>query len=60
MNRFRYPVVQVSPTDAVVVAEHVLLEDARRDAAMRDAAGEPGVWHHVDEPDTARQHARTH
>ena len=60
MNRFRHPVVQVTPTDRVIVAEHTLLVDALNDAARRDADAQPGVWHLVDEPATDRQHARTH
>lgn len=60
MNRFMHPVVQVIPTRVVVVAEHLTRAGAIEDAALRDAQAEPGVWHHADEPDTARQHARTH
>ena len=60
MNRYRYPVIRVEPTQVVEVAEHLTLADAQHDAAVRDAAGEPGVWHYADEPCTAQQHARTH
>jgi hypothetical protein len=60
VNRFRYPVVAVHPTHAVVVAEHVTLEDAIRDAAVRDVDAEPGVWHLADVPGCAHDHCRAH
>jgi hypothetical protein len=58
VNRYRYPVVEVTPTGAVVVAEHLTLAEAMDDAAMRDVEAEPGVWYLADEPGTACKHAR--
>ena len=61
MNRFCYPVVRMTPTDAVVVAEHPTYADALATAARLDIeAGSPVVWHLADEPATDRVHARTH
>ena len=60
VNRFRYPVIRVEPTGASEVADHLTLADALHDAALRDTAGEPAVWHYVDEPGSARDHARQH
>ena len=61
MNRYCYPVVRMTPTDAVVVAEHHTYAAARAEAARLDIeAGSQIVWHLADEPATDRVHARTH
>ncbi|WP_157410821.1 hypothetical protein [Actinoplanes rectilineatus] len=59
MNRYKYPVVRVGPADMDVVAEHLTYAEAVADAALRDAQGEPGVWHRADEPGCTPDYART-
>jgi hypothetical protein len=58
VNRFKYPVVEVTPTGAEVVAEHLTLAEALDDAAMRDVEAEPGVWYLADEPECSTDYAR--
>jgi hypothetical protein len=48
VNRYRHLVVRVDPAHLTVVAEHVTVADARRDAALRDFLGADAiVWHRV-------------
>lgn len=58
MSAYRYPVVRIDPTGAVVVAEHLTLQDARDDAAWRDLEAGPNVWHHADEPECSTDNRR--
>jgi hypothetical protein len=58
VNRFRYPVVRIDPADMQVVADHLTLADAVRDAADR-ARREPGVRYVAEEPGCEPDYART-